>query len=815
MAPSCPHRRGYHGAGCKRTFCHAISLPLLQLLLEAYPVGLAPSHRTSFLIMRDTPHTLATHKAIFLGAWLPLGVMTLISQFARVDAMSLELSIGQMLLWPLPTLCVLVGSALLISVTLTILRTRRVLQTALFTCYALMSVLLMLLEGAAMNFAHVTGSLLDAQMLEYAFTNAEGAWDLISSSTPTALKILLALIAVSGLFLPHVLRRKLTPTSRHLPSRIILIPGALILLCLPFAIAPLVGKTHREANTSLPAVYTIITSMLHDDPMGTAHTLPYSTRYATLEPTDQKPRNVVIILLESTRASATTIHNPDLPTTPFLNKLADKSLTAMHAYTVVPHTSKAIVSTGCGMTPYLDVSILESSKAGMPQRCLARLLGEAGYATAFFQSATQRFENRAALVKNMGFEHFYPLERLEQKGFKKANYFGLEDNVMLKPSMAWIARQQKPFFLTYLTVTPHHEYLAPDTYGRHNFSSNTTLNRYLNSVRYVDHFVENVITELKKQGVYEHTVIAILGDHGEAFGEHKLSQHDKIMYEETLAIPFLIHDPSRPELTTRIMSPVNQLDLMPTLIELSNHTLAQGTLPGMSLTEEIPQDRTLHAFCWAKNTCGATLKGRTKMIHNFGRRPDEFYDLVKDPTEKNSSSGQVDPKDVDALLDWRASINNSYNTHLKQYSEEFVTSSRQTPSQPIHATFDDRINLYGYDLKVSNELGLQSVTLHTYFEVKKEIPPGWTLFVHGVNATGKMKNLDHIPLEGMLPVEEFEEGTFIKDPFTFTIPETAPRGTYKIFLGFWHPDKGRMKATLDGAPVEEDRLLLTTLEVTH
>ena len=42
-------------------------------------------------------------------------------------------------------------------------------------------------------------------------------------------------------------------------------------------------------------------------------------------------------------------------------------------------------------------------------------------------------------------------------GFQKANYFGYEDDVMLKPSRRWLQQHAgKPFFATYKTLTPHH-----------------------------------------------------------------------------------------------------------------------------------------------------------------------------------------------------------------------------------------------------------------------------------------------------------------------------------------------------------------------
>src|SRR5690606_38506382 len=89
---------------------------------------------------------------------------------------------------------------------------------------------------------------------------------------------------------------------------------------------------------------------------------------------DRKQRNIVFIILESTRAQSTTIHNPDLETTPFLAKLAADSVVAKDAYAVVPHTSKALVAILCGIEPHLTMRITEALPGGIPTPCLGNLL---------------------------------------------------------------------------------------------------------------------------------------------------------------------------------------------------------------------------------------------------------------------------------------------------------------------------------------------------------------------------------------------------------------------------------------------------------
>src|SRR3712207_4869236 len=190
--------------------------------------------------------------------------------------------------------------------------------------------------------------------------------------------------------------------------------------------------------------------------------------HASLVQTPQtEKRNVVLIHLESTRAGSVTPYNEELNTTPFLNELAKNSLFAERAYTVVPHTSKASVSVNCGIEPHLVQPTTEAHPGGIPVSCLAGLLKEQGYHTSFFQSSTKDFEDFEGLVKNFGYENYYPLESMDTEGFEQTNYFGYEEDIMLGPSEDWLKEHEdEPFLAQYLTGTGHDDYQCLSTrYG--------------------------------------------------------------------------------------------------------------------------------------------------------------------------------------------------------------------------------------------------------------------------------------------------------------------------------------------------------------
>ena len=390
---------------------------------------------------------------------------------------------------------------------------------------------------------------------------------------------------------------------------------------------------------------------------------PVNTR---LKPTARtEKRNVVLIHLESTRARSVTPYNERLQTTPYLNKLAKKSLVAERAYTVVPHTSKAIVAVNCGIEPHLVHEITEAEPGGIPAQCLADLLKQQGYNTVWFSSATEHFEDRRDLVKNLGYDEFYPVESMDKKGFQRSTYFGYEDDIMLKPSREWLEKHRnKPFLATYLGVTGHHDYRPVNRYGLKHFAKADALNRYENEVRYLDFYVKNLIEQYKKLGLYHNTIFVIYGDHGEGFGEHGLYQHDNTIYQEGIRIPLIIHDPTRFRSGKRVETLTNQLDILPTVLDLLGYHVEGGKYPGRSLLAPPDENRTLFFSCFGAYKCLASLKGNEKYIYFFGNQPEEVYDLSSDPLESKNLADELSEKELKerrtAVLAWYSRVNAMY-----------------------------------------------------------------------------------------------------------------------------------------------------------
>lgn len=449
--------------------------------------------------------------------------------------------------------------------------------------------------------------------------------------------------------------------------------GVLVPLLLTALLVPPLHP-QLELNTARPSyAYQIIEFLRQRTMLAEAHAeelppaLPLSLQTAPTQ-----PRNLVIIALESVGAQATGLNNPALQdVTPFLNELARTSWVAQQAYTVTPHTSKALVAINCGRQPYPRHPIFESTY-GLDTPCLAHLLREKGFSTAFFQSPTEHFENRRGLVTNLGFAEFFPGDDMNKDGFQLANYFGYEDNILLQPSDHWIRRQTTPFFAFYLTGTTHHPYWVPDRYGYHAFvKDDPELNRYLNAVHYLDRFTRNLFEQYRQAGLYENTVFVIVGDHGEGLGQHNRLQHNASLYQEVMQVPLLIHAPGlRLQGQDGIAS---QLDILPSALDLLGFQW-QGETDGFAVTRPGAQRDAAIANCWYDNWCLARTDGRYKYIYNFNQKVEEVYDLQADPQERRNIAAQF----PEQAKQWRAELLTRHerelrrwHTHLSQRDEDY------------------------------------------------------------------------------------------------------------------------------------------------
>ena len=165
---------------------------------------------------------------------------------------------------------------------------------------------------------------------------------------------------------------------------------------------------------------------------------------------------------------------------------------------------------------------------------------------------------------------------------------------------------------------------------------------YDGEVAYVDEQIGRLVEWLEARELAGNTLVIAIGDHGESLGDKGEQTHGSFIYESTQRIPLIVHWPGHVKAERVIDDLVQQVDVLPTVVELLGLT-APGEVSGKSLASlmitEAPAERepaTVYLeseFC-ARNLGWSTLRGLVRGNYKYIQAPTrELYDLTADPGE--------------------------------------------------------------------------------------------------------------------------------------------------------------------------------------
>jgi arylsulfatase A-like enzyme len=103
--------------------------------------------------------------------------------------------------------------------------------------------------------------------------------------------------------------------------------------------------------------------------------------------------------------------------------------------------------------------------------------------------------------------------------------------------------------------------------------------------------IGQLVAALKRQGLYENTLLVVTADHGDNFGEHGLLGHDHCLYDTLLRVPLVLSYPALLDGGTVVDAQVQLHDLVPTCLELAGVPLdrAPGVWPYSLLPARIAE----------------------------------------------------------------------------------------------------------------------------------------------------------------------------------------------------------------------------------
>jgi arylsulfatase A-like enzyme len=358
--------------------------------------------------------------------------------------------------------------------------------------------------------------------------------------------------------------------------------------------------------------------------------IPSSKEIAIVRTVSTPSQNVVMVVLEGIQYQYTSLGKPGSDSTPYLVRLASEGVEFTNARSCLTHTTKALFALLTGRYPSASQDIAEAVPVAEPYASIATILRDnLGYRTAFFQSAMGSFESRPGLIHNLGFDKFWAREDLgDPNSF--LGYLGSDEFSMLQPISQWIGASRQPFFLVVLCSATHDPYEVPLWFGS---PMKEPLERYRRAISYTDKFLAALDVELTSLNVVDDTILCVVGDHGEAFGEHGLLGHERIAFEEVLRIPFCVRSLSLLEPGGKMAQPVSSLDVAPTLLGLLGFETECAGFDGDDQFARADNERRVYFCGWMQEGPAGFVKGDRKFVYNPVNKIVHAYDLKSDPRE--------------------------------------------------------------------------------------------------------------------------------------------------------------------------------------
>lgn len=433
--------------------------------------------------------------------------------------------------------------------------------------------------------------------------------------------------------------------------------------------------------------------------------------------------NIILISIDTLRPDHLKVYGYSQDTSPNITAWAEENAYIMqNAYTQTPITYPSFTTLMTGVSPF-DTHIYNNGKVverggefvSLPNRgfiqipnslpTIASILKGQGYATAGF-GENYVLQNK---YTNIG------------KDFDTYEVYGesdIEEGITNK-ALNWMQNtidKDTPFFLWVHYIDPHEQFTpreenaclfnpqycstihaqtipslaqdAKDQSGCHyaplskdQVGIQETL--YDGEIYQTDYSVGRLLSFIKDNNLDKNSIIILYSDHGESFDHNYYFTHSEALYESSLKIMMMLSLPGTKAGGKKILTPVTNADVFPTLSSLLNWQVPTknsfSDLLTSSRQEESPSPKDPIFYINENESKFAVRKGDYKYIYTIPQRTseclsqqtEELYNVVTDPTEsKNLISQTPSLKDTlkTLLLD-----------HLEKSKIDISSPSQVTP----------------------------------------------------------------------------------------------------------------------------------------
>jgi arylsulfatase A-like enzyme len=180
--------------------------------------------------------------------------------------------------------------------------------------------------------------------------------------------------------------------------------------------------------------------------------------------------------------------------------------------------------------------------------------------------------------------------------------------------------------------------------------SSHAVSQYDGGIAYIDSQIGQLVDWLKRENLYDNTMIVVTADHGEALGERRLFLHGNSLYANLLHVGLTVKYPHNAP-TGVVNTPVSLIDIFPTVMKSAGVEPPRG-LQGLDLldpavseprhlfSESFPCPVTHQPECPGGCLMRAVVTWPNKYIYSDNGKS-EVYELQQDPHENHNLFGSL------------------------------------------------------------------------------------------------------------------------------------------------------------------------------
>jgi len=331
--------------------------------------------------------------------------------------------------------------------------------------------------------------------------------------------------------------------------------------------------------------------------------------------------NIVYLLADQWRASATGYAGDPNVRTPNLDRLAAESLNFRNAVSVLPVCTPHRAALLTGRYPTSTGMFLNDAHLPDEELCLAEMLGGAGYATGYIGKWHLDGHGREAYIppeRRQGWQYWKGAEC--DHNYNRSHYYtgtsdaklyweGYDAFAQTKDAQHYLrdhARNGQPFVLMVAYGVPHFPHktapeefkamyppekiqLPPNVPPAMQARARQEAQGYYAHCTALDQCIGDLLGTLAETGLASNTIVVFSSDHGEALGSHGVPPTQKqVAWSESALVPFLLRVPGIG--ARQVTTPITTPDILPTLLGLAGVGIPK-TVEGEDLSPRLRAGR--------------------------------------------------------------------------------------------------------------------------------------------------------------------------------------------------------------------------------